>query len=436
MKNFKQHYQLVNEFFDSIDGAVKHIDHLEENILNKGKQGVKEALSQIEASISYFVSESDYKVSTKFDGSPAIVAGVDVNDRFFVATKSAFNKERKINYSKEDINNNHGDSPGLVEKLNLALEYLPSLNLKGIYQMDYMFDNKIKDLETPKLIDGVKNENRFITFQPNWRGIKYAVYPDSPYGQQILNSKIGVAIHIQYIVNNGILKIKKYTSSPDEFSPSKTVFVFNILANKPKNVSSKFGSLLLRDVKKKKNTALRLANTVDFSGLADYTTHLKTYINTEVRSGRFLEDPAMSAKEFINYMTGKLTKEMEALKSDKGKVNKAERMKKVIAELKSLKPSIRKAFEITQIVANLKNNLIKIFNEITKNDLLGTYMVESPGIWQTTEPEGFALSRVGSNEDESPVITKMVTRVGDENKPGFSQINFRRPAPGATNSTV
>ena len=433
MKNFKQHYQLVNEFFDAIDGAVKHIDHLEENILNKGKQGVKEALSQIEASISYFVSESDYKISTKFDGSPAIVAGIDVNDRFFVATKSAFNKERKINYSKEDIERNHGNSPGLVEKLNLALAYLPSLDLKGIYQMDYMFDNIIKQLEVPKLIDGVKNENRFITFQPNT--IKYAVSPDSPYGEQIVNSKIGVAIHIEYMVKNGILKVKKYTSSPEEFSPSKTVFVFNILANKSKNSSSKFGNLLLRDVQKKKNAALRLANSVDFSGLADYTAQLKTYINTEVRSGRFLEDPAMSANEFINYMTGKLTKEMEALKSDKGKVKKAESMKKVISELKALKPSIRKAFEITQIVANLKNNLIKIFNEITKNDLLGTYMDESPGIWQTTEPEGYALSKIG-NEAEPPVITKIVTRVNDEGKPGFAQANLNRPAPGTTNPTA
>ena len=433
MKSFKQHYQLVNEFFDAIDGAVKHIDHLEENILNKGKQGVKEALSQIEASISYFVSESDYKISTKFDGSPAIVAGIDVNDRFFVATKSAFNKERKINYSKEDIDRNHGNSPGLVEKLNLALAYLPSLDLRGIYQMDYMFDNVIKQLEVPKLIDGVKNENRFITFQPNT--IKYAVSPDSPYGEQIVNSKIGVAIHIEYMVKNGILKVKKYTSSPEEFSPSKTVFVFNILANKSKNSSSKFGNILLRDVKKKKNAALRLANSVDFSGLADYTAQLKTYINTEVRSGRFLEDPAMSANEFINYMTGKLTKEMEALKSDKGKVKKAESMKKVISELKALKPSIRKAFEITQIVANLKNNLIKIFNEITKNDLLGTYMEESPGIWQTTEPEGYALSKIG-NEAEPPVITKIVTRVNDEGKPGFAQANLNRPAPGTTNPTA
>lgn len=433
MKSFKQHYQLVNEFFDAIDGAVKHIDHLEENILNKGKQGVKEALSQIEASISYFVSESDYKISTKFDGSPAIVAGVDVNGRFFVATKSAFNKERKINYSKEDIDKNHGNSPGLVEKLNLALAYLPSLDLKGIYQMDYMFDNKIKQLEVPKLIDGVKNENRFVTFQPNT--IKYAVSPDSPYGEQIINSKIGVAIHIEYMVKNGILKVKKYTSSPEEFSPSKTVFVFNILTNKSKNGSSNFGNILLRDVKKKKNAALQLASTVDFSGLADYTTQLKTYINTEVRSGRFLEDPTMSANEFINYMTKKLTKEMETLKSDKGKVKKAESMQKVIAELRALKPSIRKAFKITQIVANLKNNLIKIFNEITKNDLLGTYMEESPGIWQTTEPEGYALSKVG-NEAEPPVITKIVTRVNDEGKPGFAQANLNRPAPGATNPTV
>jgi hypothetical protein len=135
-------------------------------------------------------------------------------------------------------------------------------------------------------------------------------------------------------------------------------------------------------------------------------------------------------------MTGKLTKEMEALKSDKGKVKKAESMKKVITELKALKPSIRKAFEITRIVANLKNNLIKIFNEITKNDLLGTYMEESPGVWQTTEPEGYALSKVGTSDSEPPVITKIVTRVNDEGKPGFAQTNLNRPAPGTPKPNV
>ena len=77
MKNFKQYYDLYLEFFDEIDGAVKHIDHLEENILNKGKAGVVEALENIDAAIEYFVGETDYAISTKFDGAPAIVAGHD-----------------------------------------------------------------------------------------------------------------------------------------------------------------------------------------------------------------------------------------------------------------------------------------------------------------------------------------------------------------------
>jgi hypothetical protein len=412
------------EFFDAIDGAVKHIDHLEENILNKGKQGVIEALNQIEASIAYFVDESDYVISTKFDGSPAIVAGVDPSNRFFVASKSAFAKNPKINYTEEDIKNNHGHAPGLVEKLTLALRYLPSLNLKGIYQMDYMFDNIIKQFETPTLIDGVKNENRFITFTPNT--IKYAVSPESPYGNEILNAKIGVAIHIEYMIQNGILKVKKYTTSPSEVSPSKTVFVFNVMANKPKNAQSKFGKILLNDVKKKKNTVLKLADKVDFSGLDEYTIPLKTYINAEIRSGRFLEDPAMSATEFITFMSSKLSKELDKLKSEKGKLKKQAEMKKTISELKNLKTSIKYAFEITKIVANLKNNLVKIFNEITKNDLLGTYLEEAPGVWQTTSPEGFALSRVGV---EGADITKLV------NRQEFSAANFGTGKPGSVQPT-
>lgn len=423
MRTFKDHFSIILEFFDAIDGAVKHIDHLEENILNKGKQGVIEALNQIEASISYFVEESNYKISTKFDGSPAIVAGLDNNDRFFVASKSAFAKNPKINYTEQDIDNNHSNSPGLAEKLKLALRYLPSLNLKGIYQMDYMFDNSIKRLEQPQLIDGVKNENKFITFTPNT--IKYAVAPDSPYGSDILSSKIGVAIHIEYMVQNGILKVKKYTSEPSEFSPSKTVFVFNVLANKPKNLQSSFSKLLLRDVKKKKDQVLRIADKVNFSALDDYTSQLKSYINNEIKSGRFLEDTSVSTEEFISYMMNRLSKDLEKLKSEKGIIRKKEELKKTISDLKANRSSIKNAFEITKIIANLKNNLIKIFNEITKNDVLGTYFEESPGIWQTTSPEGYALSQ---RNEEGASITKMVNR-GE-----FSAANFASGRPGATNN--
>ena len=412
MKSFKQHHSVILEFFDAIDGAVKHIDHLEENILNKGKQGVIEAISQIESSIAYFVDESDYKISTKFDGAPAIVAGLDTNGKFFVASKSAFAKNPKINYTDQDIIDNHGTG-GLADKLKLALRYLPSLNIKGIYQMDYMFDPQMKIQETPQTIDGVVNENRFTTFTPNT--IKYAVTENSPYGDEINKAKIGVAIHIEYMVQNGILKVKKYTSAPEEFSPSSTVFVFNVLANKPKNAKSSFSKLLLKDVQKKKNQVLKLADKVDFSSLDDYTALLKTYINSEIRAGRFLEDTSISTEEFVNWISGKFVKDIEKLKSEKGKEKKTAQMRNTLSALKKLRPSIKNAFEITKIIANLKNNLIKIFNEITQNDLLGTYLEDAPGEWQTTAPEGFALSRVDADGAQ---ITKLVDR-GE-----FSAANF------------
>ena len=420
MKTFKQHHDVILEFFDAIDGAVKHIDHLEENILNKGKQGVVEAINQIESSIAYFVDESDYKISTKFDGAPAIVAGLDTNGKFFVASKSAFAKNPKINYTDQDIIDNHGTG-GLADKLKLALRYLPSLNIKGIYQMDYMFDPQMKIQETPQTIDGVVNENRFTTFTPNT--IKYAVTENSPYGDEINKAKIGVAIHIEYMVQNGILKVKKYTSTPEEFSPSSTVFVFNVLANKPKNAKSSFSKLLLKDVQKKKNQVLKLADKVDFSSLDDYTALLKTYINSEIRAGRFLEDTSISSEEFVNWISGKFVKDIEKLKSEKGKEKKTTQMKDTLSALKKLKPSIKNAFEITKIIANLKNNLIKIFNEITQNDLLGTYLEDAPGEWQTTAPEGFALSRV---DDDGAQITKLVDR-GE-----FSAANFGTGKPADT----
>ena len=74
----------------------KHIAHPEDTILT-GDLSVLDAF------------QSDNHYSVKIDGSPAIVWGTDPeNGKFFVGTKSVFNKVRpKINYSVEDICKNH-----------------------------------------------------------------------------------------------------------------------------------------------------------------------------------------------------------------------------------------------------------------------------------------------------------------------------------------
>ena len=75
-----------------------HIQHPEDSILT-GDLSVLDAFS----------NRMHNSYSVKIDGSPAIVWGVNPdNGKFFVGTKSVFNKVRpKINYSVEDICKNH-----------------------------------------------------------------------------------------------------------------------------------------------------------------------------------------------------------------------------------------------------------------------------------------------------------------------------------------
>jgi len=130
-------------------------------------------------------------VSVKWDGAPAVWAGINPdNGQFFVGIKGIFNKVTpKINYTPQDIDKNHGHSADLAKKLKLALQYLPALGIKGILQGDFMFDGD--DVET-KNIDGIPH----YTFEPNT--ITYAVEANSEIGKQIIAAKIGVIWHTTY----------------------------------------------------------------------------------------------------------------------------------------------------------------------------------------------------------------------------------------------
>lgn len=423
MKTFNQFFTqrtFLLEFFNSIDGAVNHIDHLEENILNYGARGVKDIITQVEAAANYFVKDTKYKISAKFDGAPAIVAGIDPSNRFFVASKSAFNKNPKINYSKEDILRNHGHAPGLVEKLSHAFDYLPLLNMKGIYQMDYMFDNELKLIETPAQINGIANNNTFVTFKPNT--IKYAVPQGSSELAKIQKAVLGVAIHIQYQVVDGILKVKKYTSSPSEFTNTDDVYLFNVLIGQQKGTIDNLSNKILTDIKKYKEKAFELIKKIDFDKLKPYTSSIKTYINKEIRDGAFLYNTGVSTDEFIKYIIERYQKEVNALKSEKGKAAKQEQMNMAVKDIKKLRSSIKNIFEITKITAAIKNSLIKLFNQITKNENLGFYTVNPDGSWSETEQEGYAISWMDGDEAG---ITKAVDR--EE----FSRKNFATGKPGA-----
>lgn len=104
---------------------TKHISHWEDNILTGD-------LSVLE----FF--DGDYEVSLKVDGSPAVFWGFDeLNDKFFVALKSIFNKvKKKVCYSVEDIEFYYQNQPKLIEILIACFQCLPKE--KGIFSGDFI----------------------------------------------------------------------------------------------------------------------------------------------------------------------------------------------------------------------------------------------------------------------------------------------------------
>ena len=100
-----------------------HIEHPEDSILT-GDLSV----------LDWFIAESN--ISAKIDGAPAIVWGTNpANGRFFVGTKSVFNKKLiKINESHEDIDKNHTGNVATI--LHKCFDYLPQTD--GIFQGDFI----------------------------------------------------------------------------------------------------------------------------------------------------------------------------------------------------------------------------------------------------------------------------------------------------------
>jgi len=108
----------------------KHLNHPEDAILLEGREGLNKVLN--------FFREKNSQLSVKYDGSPAVVWGINPeNKKFFVGTKSVFNKIKiKINYTHYDIEINHGHTPAVASILHMCLEKLP--RVEGIYQGDFI----------------------------------------------------------------------------------------------------------------------------------------------------------------------------------------------------------------------------------------------------------------------------------------------------------
>lgn len=378
---------------------LKHLTHLEDNVFHGGHEGVGIAAQHLEDVHNKLLGKNNSTmVTTKYDGSPSIVFGTHPETgKFFVASKSAFNKDPKINYTPEDIERNHGHAPGLVEKLKAALEHLPKIMPRtgGVYQGDLMYTK-----------GDVQQKNGMRSVTPNT--ITYSAPNDSEHGKQMKIAQLGIVVHTKYsggkkLENMGADALDPKTRAsfgnhPDVHNINPTMDV------NPQNYTpEEQHAFLTHAANVKKAYAGMKPEAMD--AIAGHGPGLESHVNKMVREGG-----TPSVEGYLADLAEKSKKEVDKLKTPAAKEKKIQEYAKVAKQVTDNLPHFKKALEVHNHLQAAKNVLV---NVMAKNS---PFMHTIGG--EATGPEGaVAVDKKGN-------MSKFVDR--DE----FSRQNFLKGKQG------
>ena len=375
-------------------GKNLHLEHLEDEIINYGITGGRAALNFLQSLRDMMAgsSRSSVNMTVKWDGAPAIFAGIDPeDDKFFVAKKSVFNVSPKLYKTNKEIDDDL--SGALNSKFKIALSEFSKLGIKGVLQGDLMFTDDVgKDT-----IDGIK----YFTFQPNT--IVYAVPMDSKFGKIINSAKIGIVWHTTYSggalqdmkasfgVNiSGLKKTSKVwmddatykdTSGKSTFTANETAKITDVLSQ----VGKTFHKINAGGLKK--FLALQASMTGAIAGAS-----LKTYNNSKVRAGEIISNPGAHAKGYEKWVEISIQKQIDKVKSTKGKEKYQNIQKEYIREVRKHTGNLKQIITFQNLLVNAKMQIVKKLN--TVKGLTDTFIKTANG-FKVTNPEGYvAIDRV------------------------------------------
>ena len=382
--------------FEDKGGKNLHLEHIEDEILNYGITGGRASINFIQSLRNMFAgaSRSSINMTVKWDGAPAVFAGVDPADgKFFVGKKSVFNVEPQLYKTDADVDKyTSGD---LNAKLKVALSEFSKLGIKGVLQGDLMFTDDV----STDTIDGKK----YYTFQPNT--IVYAVDVDSDFGSQIKKAKIGVVWHTTY--------------TGTELQDMKASFGVNISGLK--NVSSVWmddatfkdvsGSATMTEketaaITAELSTAGKTFQKINSSMLTKFlnlqdsftgamvSAGLKTYNNTKVREGKPINNPRAHAQGYVKHVGDKYAAKVKDSKSKAGKDKYKNLQKEYTREVNKHVKNLTEIITFQNAIVKAKMLIVRKLNSVKS---IGTFIKTDNG-FKVSNPEGYvAIDRVSGN---------------------------------------
>jgi hypothetical protein len=375
------------------EGANLHLEHIEDEVLNRGTNGARDAINFLQSLRDMLAghAESRVNLTTKWDGAPAVFCGINPdNGKFFVGTKGVFNANPKLNYTEEDIDNNHA-SEGLNAKLKVALRYLPKLGIKGVLQGDMMFaKGDIQD----KTIDGVD----YITFQPNT--IVYAVPSDSKLAQNMRNAQMGIVFHTSYtgktfsdMKASFNIDIKNLTTTKDVWFRDAYFVDASGTATFTEAETKELNGIL--------STAGRTFQSINSLNLNRISindiilTYIKTFNNTKVREGLKIKDTRAHTAELIRWVEAKLNKDIADAKKAETKQKRVKEKTEIMRFFRGATNDLKNIFELMNQIVDAKNMIVKKLQQLKQ--VTGSFLRTDDG-YKVTNPEGFvAVDKLKGN---------------------------------------
>jgi hypothetical protein len=387
-----------------ISSPNKHMEHLEDNVINNGVTGARESIKFLQALRNMLSGDSKQAVNTtvKWDGAPAIIVGRK-EGKLFVATKSYFSKDSKYYQSVKDIES--ADIPeDLKYKLNACLYYLKDLNVGDkTLQGDLLFT--AKDIQTTT-IDG----EEMLLFHPNT--IVYAVPKKSALGKQILASALGIVWHTVYAGTTVSGHKTSYDLNINMLN--KLDKVFQIDANyKDVSGTATFTNEENKEVTKILSDAGKVFKKIDSKLLNNLALDkhcvnmIKIHYNLMVRDGNIVTDSRKHVNSLQRFLKERAAKEISALKTDKGKEKKEATLANVMFLATCSPAKLQPIFELQKLLVDAKLLIIKKLNNAAK---LKTFLKTSTG-YKITGEEGYVAVSNGN-------AVKLVDRLE------FSYANF------------
>ena len=365
-----------------------HMTHIEDKVLYGGVSGTRQAINALRELRDMLAGQTSSKLSTKWDGAPAIFCGQDPTDgEFFVAKKGVFAKNPKVYKTAAEID---GDMSGdLADKMKLALKHLPELGIKGIIQGDFLFSKPDLSTET---IEGQK----YVTFHPNT--IIYAV----PYDQAdaVRKAKIGIVWHTTYTGSSFDTLKASYGVDVSKFKNSSNIWSQDAMLRDVSGAT--MNKRETAEVTKHLSDAGKIFNKIsgttlrELEGNDELSKLIEQYNNTFVRAQTVIPDSRKHVTGLLKWLNDKFQKEKDKRSTDKGKKVQQD---KLDALMKFFSPKNKSnlvlMFELQKKIVLAKLKLTNKLNSISSYD---TFVQTKTGYKVKTGAEGFvAIDKLGGD---------------------------------------